>query len=1389
MPDGPSLKDLEEELACLKSLLAQKKALVADLREKVKAIEGNIAGATGALAHAQEIAREMEEEARVRAQECAASTTLAERLAYLELLNKEIARYREELAQLEQAAGAKICPAEPTGLQRVPAHPFPSEQPAGESRLRAQTAGHCYIFRLVAFLNARHYLVAGRRKGSLHAHSWQFMAEMEVPHQQDYFLAFRELQEKLNSLLRPYEGTVLNEQEPFNSIPPVTENIGAYFYRLLADELQKEGVKLRRLTVWESPTRGVEVSGKLPGYIRLVENFLTPYEETPVAAAAPAAEAAAAYRIPKGSLEQSEEKKAAPRLADGIKRRALLLALAALCIAATALLAYLKLLSAPPHKMYPWGSDTWGHLFKAEFLYAEIKDGRPFPSFFAWWYNGCPLFRYWAPLPYYALVFFRALSGSIFTAANHFIFTCALAGGLSWLVLTPRMGLLPATFCGIIWSIWPDNARVALSEGNLPRALATALLPLLFAFFLKTVEEGDRRAFLGVALLAQVSVLCHAMIAAVYVFSLSSFALLLFLFGGCTLKGALRGTGALAAGMVTAAWWLLPALKGGLAGMGKEAAAGGVQFIPALVSFNPLVRFTDPEAFYWGPGVLACAAIIICRWRSCRPWVKALGALGVFLVLITFPSFEPVHRLLPFSYLLWPLRFSSVASFALLAGAFALLSRLPWSRVTSAALPLGLFVLLLLDGWLSLRVLAVTRSEPYLIVRAAASLKDTPGWRVATLDLSRFGSAPSYYFTAFSAREQVFGWAWQGAATASNLVLLNTALEHGHYPYLFRSLIYLGATDLLVKEDLIKKPGQFAALARAAGYEEQAYFGGVSHWHGSSAPYLVLKADKGLVVGRHAGTYALLFPELEVGRSRFIDDYKPEELARHPVLILAGAGWHSREKAEKLVTDYARSGGRVVVDLTGFPKEVLAKQPRFLGVWGEEITLYNAMSVLEGGVPRELAPFAAEHRVWKCVVPHGLDEVTLGLEYFGREAALYGFKEVEGARIAFLGANLAYHAYLTGDPEATALLEKIVGMKASFARPEMVALEDYRIKPDGYLLTYSLNEDRRAVLPVAALEGMEARLDGKPLQLESFENLILLDLPAGRHAVELSLKEPPVYMWGKMLAAAGLLLLLLYLFPPRLRRPPVLFAALLLSVFLWPPLSPAEAGRITIDGRFEDWAGQAHLADRRGDGGPGGDLASFYWATNEGESNLYFMVERYPPRGETPFASGAGAEEKQNAQSTPAGKETNLPPAVGGVPATYLIFFDTNNNGSYNDAVDRYARIDYRPKVNFGDVTVRVYRSGGSLIASYGGKWGEGVRQEQKRCEFYVTMAHLGIDPGQCIRMYLNSQAAPPDRCPDAGDIQWAPVPALGSWLAVLFAAGLVLLWLAARGGKNGWHT
>lgn len=217
----------------------------------------------------------------------------------------------------------------------------------------------------------------------------------------------------------------------------------------------------------------------------------------------------------------------------------------------------------------------------------------------------------------------------------------------------------------------------------------------------------------------------------------------------------------------------------------------------------------------------------------------------------------------------------------------------------------------------------------------------------------------------------------------------------------------------------------------------------------------------------------------------------------------------------------------------------------------------------------------------------------------------------------------------------------------------------------------------------------------------------------------------------------------------RSRKLSFLLGALLLALA---PIKIAYAtDPIVLDSNFTDWAGELSQSDASGDQSNASyDIVLFSWADNAGDSNTYFMVQRV-------------------------GSTKNV---------WYWLYIDTNNNGVYNETVDRLVKVSYTPGGNGSIVDLYVYNGVGGTISSLTGQdWGQTNGEGGTMVEFRVSFSDLGISVGQTIRMYVESHSSTTnttvqDRAPDSGDIQWSPVDILGYPLlgaAVIIVA--LLIW------------
>lgn len=792
---------------------------------------------------------------------------------------------------------------------------------------------------------------------------------------------------------------------------------------------------------------------------------------------------------------------------------------------------------------YPWGSDTWGHLIKVQFLGQEVAQGNLYPNLFPDWYAGVQLFRYYAPLPYYALLAVQLAVPDPFQAGNWFLFLCALLGGLSFLLYQRWIGLLPATLGGVLFTAIPDNARVAFAEGNLPRTLAAALLPATFYCLLRVMDSGRHRIVyaLPLALLVSLVILSHAMMGAIFLASLTLFALVYWLLGGSSSAGLLRGGLGLGTGLLLSGWWLLPSLTGGITELNQSAMTEALAAFPLTASFNPIPRLANREAFYIGLGLGLGVLLLLASWHRLGPLPRALLLAGTATTLVTTDFLNPLFNSLPLHHLFWPIRFTSFTGFALLLSLVAS-SKALWSfgRNWQRVALLGVLLVSLWDLWASSSLIFL-RPADGAVVAAAERLRQMPGWRVATADLSLLGSAPSYWLTLLGKREQLYGWGYQGARTASNVAALNYAMEHRYLDYAVDRLDELGVDDLLLLERAMAASGLDRRLEEA-GFRATRMDDRLTLYHRDGVPRAFRVSYDLLGIGGGAQDLALLFPRVVLGGSPRVDDYDLGYLRRFKTLFLSRFSWKDRSRAEQLIAEYARAGGRVVVDLTGSPPDVFSVGPKFMSVYGEPIQPPGPVDLRDEGKRLSLRPFSREEGPWQTHTLQGLNRELITFDYYGQQGTALGYKDLGGGRVWFVGLNLPFHAMLTRDPVATQLLEDVLGVRAAeVAEREIVPLQGYRADEGGYSFSYDLDRPGEILLPVAAHEGAAVLLDGRRVPSTSLDNLVTLYSPAGRHEARVIFEKTGIYSLGATTTGFAAIVLLVCLagFPrpaPKTRR-------------------------------------------------------------------------------------------------------------------------------------------------------------------------------------------------------------------------------------------------------------
>ncbi|MGN1083701.1 MAG: 6-pyruvoyl-tetrahydropterin synthase-related protein, partial [Lachnospiraceae bacterium] len=789
-------------------------------------------------------------------------------------------------------------------------------------------------YKLKAKLYAAHSNIAGNVENT-HFHTFTIVLYLkDLNEDMDFFF---HTEKEINEWLAPYQNKELSNTELFRGKSTTLEAIGDTFYDEWVERAKALNFELIRLDIYENPIRTYSVSDKMldadvneisampyaftdtiehveeDGYIR--EAAATVQEEAEQPACEAGAVTDAETDVPEkdreenGTEEEKEERKEnGKENRKSAGERSFLLALkliGAILLfgAVAAAILYSMMISGN----YPQGSDTLCHLYRADVLLSSIKEGVFYPLYDKMWYNGVEIMRYWAPIPLYILAALEAAAGSVLGGYLLFVASVFLIGAIGWLLLgvkLNRIGL--SVFVGIIWFFLPENMRLIILDGNLPRVVINTAMPFLLLAVWNVIEEKRWKHIIPLTFLIAFIGLCHIGIALMAVATLVIF---LCFYGkkNHAWREVRMVLVSVVIGLLLTGIWLVPSLHG--SGAGNSAGGNQVMqyfFESAFVSLNPVSRWNgNLTVFYYGLSVLVISVFgLFLGTKKTLPGF----ATGVIIFICTTKSVYQLFEKLPFSQFLWMIRFVTISM------AFVMLSLLLWKGLKRYVVLIicGLLVVDCLPSYRYIyeekenRVADVSANQYALGERLLFNkAKELTTQRMAVFDLSTYGAFAPYYVAGVEKKvPYTFGAGWEGARTARNIVMLNGAIEGGHYAYVFDRSIELG-TDTLVFDVTVLKNREndvenLVAEGKRQGYEliERTEKNLLFHRETQEC-FGVVSRYENIAIGKAATDIAMLYPSFKEGTSENLSDYTVEELSGYQRIYLSDFTYKDKAQAEE----------------------------------------------------------------------------------------------------------------------------------------------------------------------------------------------------------------------------------------------------------------------------------------------------------------------------------------------------------------------------------------------------------------------------------------------------------------------------------------------------------
>lgn len=992
--------------------------------------------------------------------------------------------------------------------------------------------GYNYKFKL----NISHSVLIYNKMGKVHFHTFEISIFLRMLNNK--FIIYNKAEQIIKKVLDKYSDKQLNMIEPFDKLDPTIENIGDVLYSKLKEVLENNSMELVRLEMSETPARTYIVNGgnrkvsklhrqimriALNNIIKLSENDILDeiYGKSQKELAELSQienrkqpEYKGIVKDKENTLEvQNEIQKIIPNTIHKKQTRQIGIAVVILAVVTWLLVFYVI-----KQGQYPWGLDTYGHIFKADLLYDNILKGNFYPLFTEFWYNGIQPFRYWGPFTYYIMACCQLIAGgSPLEGYVVFVGLIFFIGGMGWLLwgFSEDRIFLSLIFA-LLWFFLPENTRILFLEGNLPRVLVTAFLPYFFYFLWQFVNYKKVLYLIPMMLFMVVIIMCHLMLGAMIGIACFIF-LLVHSFMIKKFKRSFQTIVTLILCFILCGIWIYPALHGGLVSMNSDATSQVMKSLstPVKMSLNPFLRLNPTGIGYFYYGISIFAVSILGMFFSNR---KSSAGFTVTLIIFvgTTTAFVPLLDKLPLNQLLWMRRFTPIAY-----GLF-IISLINWKKCKKIIMAF-MILFIVADSSLSFNLPFYSKNEPYNAKSIIEEAKGITKQRIALLDSSLFGSYPSFFIT--DERRKLpysYGWAWQGAATSQNIVLLNTALEQGYYNYMFDRAVEMGCdTVVLRKESLpknnrnIKNIKTAAALSDYNLYSEDksAY---IFHRF-TPAQFGVITRYGGICIGNSSIEVPLQYPYFKIGSSYNIDDYSIKELKKYKIVYLSDFKYRDKSKAENMISKLSSLGVKVIIDMNRIPADETTNRMEFLKVEAQPVTFNLKMpDLFFKGKKYVPVVFKKEYENWNTVYLEGnLD--TWGFSWLNhKKLAFAGKGKGINKNVIFVGFNLMFHSMENKDVNSIKIMNSIFGIDSSLLPKR--SIENIQVKYEKNFIKIRASKDSENTTI--------AFLDAYKSNKRIFSDQNLLNVDKGETGIRITY---PYFIPGIIISLTGCILSVIWL--------------------------------------------------------------------------------------------------------------------------------------------------------------------------------------------------------------------------------------------------------------------
>jgi len=776
------------------------------------------------------------------------------------------------------------------------------------------------------------------------------------------------------------------------------------------------------------------------------------------------------------------------------------------------------------NQSYPYTTDGLGHLTRIVYLADNIIKGK-WVSWFPFWYNGSTVTQYYPPLSFIWFALVQVLTHNIMLTFKIMIFFSQLIGALGvWFFcyrfIGPRIGVVG----GILYAVQPFLLRSELNGGEIAQFPIFALTPWFLYFTFMLFKEKNPLRWLLVCVCGSLLIASQSMHAFLISILIGIIMLVMLLRRQNIFRECISWVLALGLGAGLLSFWVVPGVthleNASIPYLLPEASS----IYAAVASFFSLTA-RNGSGYYIGISMLILAFSSIIFWRKSKLVLPLLVAMLVGICL-SFGEAFPLYKYIPMHQSLIPRRF---LSFCVLAAAILdvyvlneLLSRAKSSfiRRTIYIMSSGIIILILVID-INPRAM-VSYTDQFAEYRQELELVSVSK---NAFEQGRFSwlypySSQVAYFPMNKGLNMTDGWSIEGTPHNRAIWQHNIAIAANCNDYIVRNLLFWNTRSAIIDnrwEKLIEGLQERGFRVVKEDNKKTILF------NPTPSSYFLRQERDALVIGKTAINLEMNFPWMVRGYSPCLQDYSPGYLARFKLIYLAEPEVQDFDKFQNVVANLAGAGKMVIIEMGRAE------------VWPVCNTYPYWEKILSGSrlIPTDDSPIKKE--IALDADPNGqaaaignLDEVWMEVQAGEKRIPALGYKNINGKPVYFVGMALGQQLTSGHGNEIKDLLEQLMDRAEPFKNivPTAFPIEESNWGHDGFTFRYSAEKDTPVQVSVTYTPRWQATIGGRPLAVHNLENLILIDLPAGKHTVSFHYGMTWVGWLGIGLSVLSLLLVL-----------------------------------------------------------------------------------------------------------------------------------------------------------------------------------------------------------------------------------------------------------------------